>query len=183
MRVFWQNGYEGASLPDLTEAMGISRTSMYAAFGNKEELFRKALARYLDGPAPYVAKAVTAPTARQVATAFLEGAVRSSTLPGYPTVCLGLRASLIGGAGGSVVRDLLATWRDRSRARLSDRFGQAVDEGDLSAETDPTLLARYVMTIANGVEVQAAGGAERADLQLIVDAVLQSWPPALAEGR
>ena len=61
-RVFWEQGYEGASLADLTEAMGISRTSMYAAFGNKEELFRKALDRYTEGRPPTRA-ALTEPTA------------------------------------------------------------------------------------------------------------------------
>ncbi|MFI1735638.1 TetR/AcrR family transcriptional regulator [Streptomyces acidicola] len=183
MRVFWQNGYEGASLPDLTGAMGISRTSMYAAFGNKEELFRKALARYADGPASYGGEAVAEPTARRVATVFLHGAVRSSTLPGYPTGCLSLRASLIGDEDGRVIRDLLATWRDETSTLLSERFRRAVDEGDLPAETDPALLARYVMTIGNGVAVQAAGGAERSDLQLIVDAALQNWPPVLSRVR
>ncbi|WP_305788395.1 TetR/AcrR family transcriptional regulator [Symbioplanes lichenis] len=180
MRVFWQNGYEGASLPDLLTAMGISRTSMYATFGNKEELFRKALARYADGPASYGAEAVVEPTAREVATVFLHGAVRSATLPGYPTGCLSLRASLIGGEDGQIIRGLLADWRDETSTMLRKRFQRAVDEGDLPAETDPALLARYVMTVGNGIAVQAAGGAPRDDLQLITDAVLQSWPPALA---
>ncbi|WYB33110.1 TetR/AcrR family transcriptional regulator [Streptomyces sp. SM1P] len=180
MRVFWQNGYEGASLPDLTEAMGISRTSMYAAFGNKEELFRKALARYADGPASYGADSVAERTARGVAAVFLRGAVRSSTLPGYPTGCLSLRASLIGGEGGQAIRELLAAWRDETSTLLSERFRRAVDEGDLAAGTSPDLLARYLMTIGNGVAIQAAGGAERADLERIVDAVLQSWPPDLS---
>ncbi|GHH38753.1 TetR/AcrR family transcriptional regulator [Lentzea cavernae] len=183
MRVFWQNGYEGASLPDLTEAMGISRTSMYAVFGNKEELFRQALARYADGPASYGAEAVAEPTARGVATVFLHGAVRSATLPGYPTGCLSLRASLIGGEDGQGIRELLGAWRDETSAMLTNRLRRAVDEGDLPAETDSALLARYLMTIGNGVAVQAAGGAGRADLQVIVDAVLQSWPPVLSTDR
>ncbi|MFJ9620930.1 TetR/AcrR family transcriptional regulator [Streptomyces sp. NPDC101181] len=179
MRVFWQNGYEGASLPDLLEAMGISRTSMYAAFGNKEELFRKALARYAEGPASYGAQAMAEETAHRVATVFLRGAVRSSTLPGYPTGCLSLRASLIGGESGQTIRNLLAAWRDETGTLLTERFRRAVDEGDLATGTSPELLARYLMTIGNGVAIQAAGGAERADLERIVDAVLQSWPPAL----
>lgn len=183
MRVFWQNGYEGASLPDLTGAMGISRTSMYAAFGNKEELFRKALARYADGPASYGAEAVAQPTAREVATLFLHGAVRSATLPGYPAGCLSLRASLTGGEDGQVIRGLLADWRDETSAMLRKRFQRAVDEGDLPAEIDPALLTRYVMTIGNGVAVQAAAGAPRDELELITDAVLRSWPPMLARPR
>ena len=83
--VFWRQGYEGASLTDLTGAMGITRTSMYAAFGNKEELFRKALDRYTEGPGAYVARALEEPTARAVAAALLNGAVRATTRPGYPT--------------------------------------------------------------------------------------------------
>lgn len=84
MRVFWGQGYEGASLTDLTHAMGITRTSMYAAFGNKEDLFRKALERYTEGPASYGARALQDPTARQVAAAFLDGSVRATTRPGCP---------------------------------------------------------------------------------------------------
>jgi AcrR family transcriptional regulator len=183
MRVFWQHGYEGASLPDLLNAMGISRTSMYAAFGNKEELFRKALARYADGPASYGAEAVTEPTAREVAAVFLRGAVHSATLPGYPTGCLSLRASLIGGADGQVIRELLAAWRDETSAMLRTRFRRAIEEGDLPAGTDPALLTRYVMTIGNGVAVQAAAGAPRGELELITDAVLASWPPVLENQR
>src|ERR1700747_2087986 len=66
LKVFWRKGYEGASLPDLTRAMGINRPSLYAAFGNKEALFRKALARYDRGPAGYTYKALKQPTARGV---------------------------------------------------------------------------------------------------------------------
>ncbi|MEU6718410.1 TetR/AcrR family transcriptional regulator [Nonomuraea sp. NPDC046802] len=177
MRVFWENGYEGASLTDLTEAMGINRTSMYAAFGNKEELFRKALTRYSDGPASYGAEALAEPTAQQVATVFLRGAVRSATLPGYPTGCLSLRASLVGGEDGRVIRDLLAAWGEEISTKLTDRFRRAVEEGDLPPETDPSVLAKYVITIGNGIAVQAAGGAERDILQLVADAALRSWPP------
>jgi AcrR family transcriptional regulator len=177
MRVFWENGYEGASLTDLTEAMGINRTSMYAAFGNKEELFRKALKRYSDGPASYGAEALAEPTAQQVATVFLRGAVRSATLPGYPTGCLSLRASLVGGEDGRVIRDLLAAWGEEISTKLTDRFRRAVEEGDLPPETDPSVLAKYVITIGNGIAVQAAGGAERDILQLVADAALRRWPP------
>ncbi|MEU6784988.1 TetR/AcrR family transcriptional regulator [Nonomuraea angiospora] len=177
MRVFWENGYEGASLTDLTEAMRINRTSMYAAFGNKEELFRKALMRYSDGPASYGAEALAEPTAQQVATVFLRGAVRSATLPGYPTGCLSLRASLVGGEDGRVIRDLLAAWGEEISTKLTDRFRRAVEEGDLPPETDPPVLAKYVITIGNGIAVQAAGGAERDILQLVADAALRSWPP------
>ncbi|MET9679739.1 TetR/AcrR family transcriptional regulator [Streptomyces coeruleorubidus] len=178
MRVFWEQGYEGASLTDLTSAMGITRTSMYAAFGNKEDLFRKALERYTEGPASYGARALQEPTARQVAAAFLNGSVRTTTRPDCPAGCLGVQGSLAAGAPGSHARDTLAAWRNEHTARLRDRFRRAVDEGDLPAGTDPGLLARYVMTVANGIAVQAAGGATRDDLQQVADMALRSWPSA-----
>jgi len=178
MRVFWEQGYEGASLTDLTNAMGITRTSMYAAFGNKEDLFRKALERYTEGPASYGARAMREPTARQVATAFLNGSVRATTRPGWPTGCLGVQGSLAAGDPGRNARDALVAWRNEAVALLRDRFQQAVDEGDLSPDTDPELLARYLMTVANGIAVQAAGGIPREDLQQVADMALRNWPPA-----
>ncbi|MEV6740761.1 TetR/AcrR family transcriptional regulator [Streptomyces sp. NPDC051104] len=178
MRVFWEQGYEGASLTDLTKAMGITRTSMYAAFGNKEDLFRKALERYTEGPASYGARALREPTARQVATSFLSGSVRATTRPGCPTGCLGVQGSLAAGDPGRSARDALIAWRNEAISLLRDRFQQAVDEGDLPPGTDPGLLARYVMTVANGIAVQAASGATRDDLQQVADMALRSWPPA-----
>ncbi|WP_421107290.1 TetR/AcrR family transcriptional regulator [Streptomyces sp. NEAU-S77] len=178
MRVFWEQGYEGASLTDLTNAMGITRTSMYAAFGNKEDLFRKALERYTEGPASYGARAVQEPTARQVATAFLNGSVRTTTRPGCPTGCLGVQGSLAAGTPGRTARDALIAWRNEAVSLLRGRFQQAVDEGDLSPGTDPELLARYLMTVANGIAVQAASGTPRDDLQQVADMALRNWPPA-----
>ncbi|MFD8518627.1 TetR/AcrR family transcriptional regulator [Streptomyces capillispiralis] len=177
MKVFWEQGYEGASLTDLTSAMGITRKSMYAAFGNKEDLFRKALDRYTEGPASYAARAMELPSAREVATAFLTGSVRATTSPGCPAGCLGVQGSLAAGDAGRVAQDTLTAWRDDGRARLRDRFRRAVDEGDLPPDADPELLARYLMTVANGIAVQAAGGATRPELQRVADAALRNWPP------
>src|SRR5262245_8015805 len=88
LEVFWRKGYEGASLPDLTEAMGINRPSLYAAFGCKEELFRKVVARYIKGPASYVRKALAEPSVRVVAERLLLRAIRVVTDPKYPRGCL-----------------------------------------------------------------------------------------------
>lgn len=178
MRVFWEQGYEGSSLTDLTGAMGISRTSMYAAFGNKDDLFRRALERYTEGPAEYAARALREPTARRVATAFLHGSVRATTRPGCPAGCLGVQGSLAAGATACDARDALIAWRGEGVSRLRERFRQAVDEGDLPPDADPALLARYVMTVSNGIAVQAASGATRDELQQVADAALRSWPPA-----
>ncbi|MFJ9425841.1 TetR/AcrR family transcriptional regulator [Streptomyces sp. NPDC101249] len=177
VHVFWEQGYEGASLTDLTSAMGITRTSMYAAFGNKEELFRKALERYSEGPAAYVGRALREPTAQRVATAFLDGSVRATTRPGCPAGCLGVQGSLAAGESGHAARDALVAWRDEGVARLGERFERAVDEGDLPSGTDPLLLARYLMTVANGIAVQAVGGASSDELHRVAALALRNWPP------
>lgn len=176
--VFWEQGYEGASLTDLTNAMGITRTSMYAAFGNKEELFRKALQRYTEGPAAYGAQALEEPTAQQVAAALLNGSVRASTQPGAPTGCLGVQGSLAAGHLGETARAILTAWRNNGSVRLQERFQRAIDEGDLPPDSDPGLLARYITTVANGIAVQAASGVNRDDLQQVADTALRDWPPA-----
>ncbi|MDR7381667.1 TetR/AcrR family transcriptional regulator [Promicromonospora iranensis] len=176
MQVFWAQGYEGASLTDLTGAMGITRTSMYAAFGNKEELFRKALERYAEGPASYVGRALREPTAARVATAFLHGSVRATSTPGCPAGCLGVQGSLAAGVAGREARDTLATWREEGVRRLRERFQRAVDEGDLPSGADAGALARYLMAVSNGIAVQAAGGATRDDVQRVADMALLAWP-------
>lgn len=176
MLVFWEHGYEGASLADLTNAMGISATSMYAAFGNKEELFRKALERYSDGPGSYLVRALEEPTALGVATAILNGTVRTTTRPAHPHGCMGVQGALTTGDSGREVRDLLAAWRNNGCSRVRERFQRAVDDGDLPPQADPGLLARYVTTLSFGIAVQAASGVGRDELQEMADAALRDWP-------
>ncbi|MDH6219689.1 TetR/AcrR family transcriptional regulator [Streptomyces pseudovenezuelae] len=176
MLVFWEHGYEGASLANLTDAMGISSTSMYAAFGNKEELFRKALQRYSEGPSAYLAQALQEPTALGVATAVLAGTVRTTTRPAQPHGCLGVQGALTSSDSGREVRDLLVAWRGNGYTCIRERFQRAVDDGDLPPETDPGLLARYLTTVGYGIAVQAASGVGRDELQEIADTALRNWP-------
>ncbi|WP_433501299.1 TetR/AcrR family transcriptional regulator [Sphaerimonospora sp. CA-214678] len=176
MLIFWEHGYEGASLARLTEAMGISATSMYAAFGNKEELFRKALERYTQGPGAYLNRALEEPTALGVATAILTGAIRTTSRPARPHGCLGVQGALATGDPGRGVRDLLTAWRNDGCSRLRERFQRAVDDGDLPPETDPGLLARYITTLAFGIAVQTASGVGHDELQEMADAALRNWP-------
>src|SRR3954471_3934053 len=82
--LFWRRGYEGTSLSALTEAVGVTPTSLYAAFGNKEELFRRVVERYVRGPANYLARAIAEPTARGVAEAALAGAIDMVANPKHP---------------------------------------------------------------------------------------------------
>jgi AcrR family transcriptional regulator len=177
MQVFWEHGYEGASLATLTVAMGISSTSMYAAFGNKEELFRKAFERYTEGPSAYLARALEEPTALGVATAILAGTIQTTTRPTGPNGCLGVQGALATSDTGHAARDMLVTWRDSGYSQLRERFERAVEDGDLPPDADPALLARYVTALAYGIAVQAASGVSRGELQDMVDSCLRTWPP------
>ncbi|MFY1674098.1 TetR/AcrR family transcriptional regulator [Plantactinospora sp. WMMB334] len=176
MQVFWARGYEGASLTDLTGAMGITKTSMYAAFGNKEQLFRKALQRYGQGPASYATHALKEPTARAVAEAFLRGSVQTTTRPDAPSGCLSVQGALASGDDGRPAREVLVDWRNDAGARLEERFQRAVEEGDLPPDANPTRLARYIMTVLFGIAVQAASGLGPDELQEIADTAMLSWP-------
>lgn len=174
--VFWRQGYEGAALSDLTEAMGITKTSMYAAYGNKEELFRKVLDRYGTGPAGYLREAVRQPTARGVAEHVLNGAVLATTLPDRPAGCLGVQGALAPGEPGQAAHTLLAEWRRQGERQVRERFEAARAEGDLPPDADSAALARYVFTVAYGVAVQAAGGVPREQLKETVATALRAWP-------
>ncbi len=176
MLVFWEHGYEGAGTARLTNAMGISTTSMYAAFGNKEDLFRRVLERYTEGPSAYMARALEEPTALGVATAILAGTVRTTTRPSQPHGCLGVQGALSTSDAYQEVRDLLVAWRNDGYSCVRERFQRALDEGDLPPGTDPGLLARYVTTFGYGLAVQAASGVGRDELQELADAALRNWP-------
>jgi AcrR family transcriptional regulator len=178
LAIFWRDGYEGASLPALTKAMGINRPSLYAAFGNKEALFRKAVERYDRGPAGYAYKALKKPTAREVVEALLEGIVALLTRPRNPGGCLMVQGALACGANATRVRQDLASQREAGVAAIRRRFQRAIDEGDLPASADASGLARFVATVMHGLAVQAASGASRKELLCVTDMILRMWPPA-----
>lgn len=176
MQVFWQKGYEGASLTDLTESMGVNRPSLYAAFGGKEELFRKVLDRYDEGPSSFVREAMEEPTARAVVRRLLQGAVEMHTDPRTPLGCLMVHGALSSGVGADSVRRELNSRRAAAETALRQRLVRAKADGDLPADANPADLARYVMTVVRGMAVQATGGASRAELLRVVRTALRAWP-------
>jgi AcrR family transcriptional regulator len=176
LRVFWRKGYEGASVAELTRAMGINRPSLYAAFGSKEALFRKALDRYAEGPAAYVAEALNEPTARAVAERLLGGTIDALTDPHNPHGCLVVQGALVCSEAAESVRRELVSRREADEAAVRQRFERALAEGDLPAGTVPADLARYVVTVIRGMAVQAASGASREELRRVVAMALRAWP-------
>src|SRR5579883_1632675 len=167
--VFWRRGYEGATLADLTQAMGINRPSLYAAFGSKEELFCKVLDRYVEGPAVRVREALNEPTARAVAERLLGGVIDTVTDRRNPRGCLLVQGALACGETAESVRRELAASRLAGEDAVRQRFERAIADGDLPAEVDPAVLAGYVVTVMRGIAVQAAGGASREDLRRVAE--------------
>jgi AcrR family transcriptional regulator len=176
MHVFWAKGYEGASLSNLTRAMRINRPSLYAAFGNKEELFRKVLDRFVDGPVAYFGKALAAPKARDVVEQIFFGAARMAGDPRIPAGCLMVQGALAVGDGAGSVRKEAAGRRAASEVALRRRLQRAKREGDLPKNADPTELARYVMTVLQGMAVQGADGASPDQLRQVAQVALRAWP-------
>jgi len=176
LQVFWRKGYEGASLSDLTKAMGVNRPSLYAAFGGKKALFRKALDRYMTGPAAYTQEALKEPTARAVVERLLRGAADLNAAPRNPGGCLTVQGALASGDAGDSVRQELVACRVAGEVALLRRLQRAKSEGDLPATVNPADLARYVATIVYGMAVQAAGGASRGKLEHVVDMALRTLP-------
>ena len=175
LRVFWSKGYEGASLTDLTEAMGITRPSLYAAFGNKEALFKQALDLYEREKLAYVGRSLTAPTAKGVVQNLLEGAIEVVT--GECRGCMGVIASMTcsGGAEESIREDMAAR-SDSSRRSMVDRMSRAIREGDFAEPTDAEAITRYLITLIQGIAVQAGQGASRDELMQVVQTTLAVWP-------
>ncbi|KQM66639.1 MULTISPECIES: TetR/AcrR family transcriptional regulator [unclassified Sphingomonas] len=174
--VFWSKGYEGASMADLTDAMGITKPSLYAAFGNKEALFHKALDLYEAEKLEYMRKALQQPTARAVAEHILHGAIDAQTSSCDPKGCLGVISTIACGAEAESIRADVMQRRASAQAALFERFEQAKRDGDLPDRVDIPGLAGYLYAILQGMAVQAGSGATRADLERVVATSLTMWP-------
>ncbi len=174
--VFWSKGYEGASLSDLTEAMGVTRPSLYAAFGNKEALFRKALDLYEREKLAFMSAALEAPTARGVAERILTNALAMQTSSCGPRGCLNVISSVACGEEAASIKAEVVKRRASSEAALTQRFERARIDGDLSSDIEPSALVRYLMAVLQGMAVQAGSGVPRESLDRLVDTTLSLWP-------
>ena len=176
MRLFWRKGYEGTSLSDLTEELGITRPSLYAAFGNKEALFLKVLDRYDQETSHFIQTALNAPTARALAEGLIYGACAFHSDAKNPPGCLMVHGALIGGEAGASVRKETNRRRGLLRDRIAERLKQAQAEGDLRADADADALSGYLVAILRGIAVEAASGAQPSGLRRIADIAMTAWP-------
>jgi len=176
MLLFWRHGFEGTSVSALAEAMKINVPSLYAAFGNKEDLFNRVLERYLQRPASYLPTAMKEPAARRVAERLFQGAIEMTMNPKHPDGCLLVHGALVSGPVAAPVRKHLERIRAAAEHAVCNRLELAIAQKDLPSSVNPAKLARYLMTVVWGMSVQAAGGATRAQLEEVAAVAMQSWP-------
>ncbi|MCQ9617859.1 TetR/AcrR family transcriptional regulator [Paenalcaligenes niemegkensis] len=174
--VFWRKGYEGASYADLTEAAGVERPALYSAFGNKEALFRQALARYYERYLDFIPQALELPTARDAAMHILYRSAELHTQYPDHTGCLGVNGVLAGSDDAEPVRKALIEARAAGEAQLRERFERAINEGDLPDNARPDVLAAFVMAVLHGMAVQAKAGFSREMLEAVAKQALSTWP-------
>lgn len=176
LEVFWKKGYDGTSLADLTETMGINKPSLYAAFGNKEQLFLKAIELYENRPCSFFLPALEQPTAYQVAEHMLYGAAVNMADTSHPQGCVVVQGALSCSEAAASVKAALTNRRVEGEQKLCARFERAKEEGDLPATADAQTLARFLGTVLQGMAIQANNGATSEQLRQVAEMTLQAFP-------
>jgi AcrR family transcriptional regulator len=174
--VFWRQGYEGTSITDLTASMGINAPSLYAAFGNKRQIFDKVMDRYMQARLVRRAAALSLDDPVEASRRYLEGVVLDATMPGHPQGCLMVGGALVCSDANRDVADQLAGLRTDVRRDLQRLFAKAVKAGRLPADADPASLGAYVTAVAQGISVDASDGESRQSLMKVVEVALSALP-------
>lgn len=177
MRTFWTQGYEGTSIQDLVQAMGVNKPSLYATFGCKEEIFREAIELYdrVEGRATSQSLA-QARTAREAVETMLRANARAYAVAEGPRGCMIVLSSLLGAPENARVRAYLADNRLAGETLLKDRLAQGIAQGDLAPTADIAQLAAFYTTVLEGLSIQARDGAGADKLNTIIDTAMLAWP-------
>jgi AcrR family transcriptional regulator len=175
VQVFWRQGYEGTSLEDLLKATGLKKSSLYNAFRSKSDLYRLATQRYYAKYLGFQEAALAEKTPRGVAHALLMGTADLHTSPTTPPGCFETNGALACSKETEEIRESLLVNRNRLRKKLRDRFNALRNAGPvIGANSDDAAV--FVLTLIQGMAVQAKGGASRKELRRFVDLSLAAWP-------
>ena len=176
MEVFWDRGYQAASMTDLTEAMGINSPSLYAAFGSKEALYREAVEHFAATESDEIlAPLRNAPTAREALEGYLIASAWTFTRPGRPPGCMVVLSAVNAVGVGEETSRILREMRAGSITVIEERLQGAVNEGELPASLDRHAVASYYVTVQQGMSIQARDGAARATLEAIAQGAMAAW--------
>jgi AcrR family transcriptional regulator len=176
-RLFWEHGYEGTSIADLTHAMGVTPPSLYATFGSKEDLYRQALDHNIERETKRRSEALQGDMSAYDAIAFyLRDVAEGFSDPKKPRGCMISTAVLQHAEDTETVARAVAGLREASIQAVKARFDRALSEGELPADVDTDALARFYAAVVQGMSVQACDGACAATLFRLVDIALSAWP-------
>ena len=179
MHVFWEHGYEAASISDLTAAMGITPPSLYTAFGDKAHLFMEAIERYGKGPGGFGQRALDEePTARRAVHRLLNEAADELTRDCHPLGCMMVMAATNCSVAAGHIQIALVKRRALGVSMIQARIQRGIDEGELPAATEAGALANFYATVYQGMSMQAKDGMPRASLLASVVMAMRSWPVA-----
>ncbi len=180
MHVFWQRGYEAASIAELTAAMGITAPSLYTAFGDKERLFLEAIERYATGPGGGYPRALEEePTSYGAIKRLLDEAAEELTRPCHPKGCMVVMAATNCSEASAHIQAALAKRRAAGDSGIRCRIEQGVRDGELPPDTDAAALANFYSTVYRGMSMQATDGASRETLMTTAAAAMRAWPVAV----
>ena len=177
MLLFWERGYDTVSIRDLTDAMGITPPSLYAAFTDKQTLFEEAVEAYAHRYGGYIREALeTEPTAYRAVRSLLAGAAIQQTLPGLPSGCLILNGATNHTVASAQVADGLRARRAETDALIERKIRADIDAGELPSETNAHALATFATTVWQGLAQLARDGHDRRSLESAVAVAMAAWP-------
>ena len=177
MRVFWTKGFAGASMSDLTAAMGIASPSLYAAFGSKEGLYREAIDHYVALYSPSFWGVMDLPTAREAVEGLLRNAARVFSDDQFPSGCMVMQTAAEIGEFSPDLADSLCQMRGSNAETLARRLERGIADGDVGAGTDVRAVADFYATVHKGLSLSARGGAGADELNSVVTSAMAAWGP------
>ena len=178
-QVFWLKGYDGVTIDDLVEGMGVGRPSLYAVFGDKRAIFLRALKAYAERKGASAARALLSPLSlRDAIAAFLRYAVESATERGSARGCLMMCVAPI--VDDAEVQRFLQSAVAGGVSLVERRFREGINAGEIPSDFPVSARATQVTDLARGLTMRAQLGMPRKtllkDAEEAADLVLQSRP-------
>lgn len=184
MEVFWDKGYDHTSMADLTAAMGLKPPSIYAAFGDKEALFKAVVAHYVETEGSGIwSQLESALTAREALSNLLRATANAYTRNGASRGCLIVLAAPQKQSANAAVRDELKARRLMNTHLLEQRLQRAMAEKELPSDLDYPAIASFYATVQHGMSIQARDGADRDALLAVADCAMAAWEALVAARR